>query len=103
MEGEGEGERAPPHPGRVLGLELERLGLSVTEAAERLFVTRPTLSKLVNGRQSVSPEMALKLGRFLGDGAGRWLTMQTRYDLWRVQHDGEACRRAARVTPLSPR
>lgn len=92
--------RRPTHPGYVVRLELEELGLSVTEAADRLGVSRPTLSALVNENRSVSPEMALKLGRFFGNGTELWMNMQTRYDRWEVEHDPEALRAAERVRPV---
>ncbi len=96
----GEMQRRPTHPGHVVRIELEDLGVSVTEAAERLGVARPTLSQLVNERKRVSPEMALKLGRFFGNGTELWLNMQTRYDRWAVEHDPQALREADRVKPL---
>lgn len=93
-------QRPPTHPGRVVRLELEELGMTITEAADRLHVARPTLSRLVNESQSVSPEMALKLGRFFGNGTELWLNMQTRFDQWRVEHDRDALRAAERVEPV---
>lgn len=96
----GDLERRPTHPGYVVRVELEELGMSITEAAGRLGVARPTLSQLVNERKRVSPEMALKLGRFFGNGTELWLNMQTRYDRWEVEHDGRALREADRVEPV---
>lgn len=95
-----ETKRKPTHPGYVVRMELEELGLSVTEAAERLGVTRQTLSAVVNGNRSVSPRMALKLGRFFGNGTELWLSMQTRYAQWEVEHDREARREAEKVEPV---
>lgn len=96
-----ETKRQPTHPGYVVRMELDDLDMSVTEAAERLGVSRPTLSELVNENRSVSPRMALKLGRFFGNGTELWLNMQTRYDRWEVEHDAEARREADRVKPVS--
>ena len=96
----GETRRRPTHPGYVVRIELEELGLSVTEAAQRLAVSRPGLSALVNENRSVSPEMALKLGRFFGNGTELWMTMQARYDQWVVEHDPEALRAADQVKPV---
>lgn len=96
-----ETQRQPTHPGYVVRMELDDLGMTVTEAAERLGVSRPTLSELVNENRSVSPRMALKLGRFFGNGTELWLNMQTRYDRWEVEHDAEARREADRVEPVS--
>lgn len=95
-----ETHRQPTHPGYVVRLELEELGMSITEAAERLGVTRPTLSALVNQNRSVSPRMALKLGRFFGNGTELWMNMQTRHDRWTVEHDPEALEEADRVEPV---
>jgi addiction module HigA family antidote len=76
----------PPHPGETLREDvLPALGLTVTGAAEALGVTRVALSRVLNGRAAVSPEMALRLERWLGvDNGGRaevWLRMQAVHDL----------------------
>lgn len=94
-----EPKRSPTHPGAVVGMELEELGLTITETARRLDVSRRTLSELVNERRAVSPEMALKLGRFFGNGTELWMNMQTRYDLWGVENDPQAQREADKVEP----
>jgi addiction module HigA family antidote len=71
-----------PHPGRIVKQEcIEALGLSVTAAAAALGVTRVTLSKLVNGRAGVSPEMAIRLSRAFGSTPEVWLGLQMNYDL----------------------
>ncbi|HKK07921.1 MAG TPA: HigA family addiction module antitoxin [Gemmatimonadota bacterium] len=93
-------QRAPTHPGYVVRTELEELGMSITEAAGRLGVSRPTLSQVVNENRSVSPEMALKLGRLFGNGTAVWMNMQTAHDLWAVEHDAAALRDARRVEPV---
>jgi len=73
----------PPHPGEVIReLCLEPLGLSVTEAAEGLGVSRKTLSAILNGRAGVSPEMALRLSIAFETTPESWLNQQTQYDLW---------------------
>jgi len=72
----------PAHPGEVLrDMWLEPLGMSIAEAARRLGVTRKTLSLLVNGHASVSPEMAVRLSKALGTSAALWVNMQAQYDL----------------------
>ncbi len=72
----------PVHPGLIVKHEcLEALNLSVTRAAEVLGVARPTLSKLVNGRASVSPEMAIRLAKAFGSRPEIWLKMQMAYDM----------------------
>lgn len=76
----------PPHPGELLSaLWLEPLGLSITEAAARLKVSRKTLSQIVNGRGAVSPEMALRLELAFGKSAESWLGHQSAFDLWQLQ------------------
>ncbi len=76
----------PPHPGEVLReLWLEPIGISVTEAARRLGISRKALSELLNGHTSVSPEMAVRLSIALKTSAKVWMNMQTNHDLWRVE------------------
>jgi addiction module HigA family antidote len=83
----------PPHPGQVLReLCLEPLGLSVTEAAEGLGVTRKTLSAVLNGRAGISPEMALRLSIAFDTSPESWLNQQTQYDLWAAQKDKKKLR-----------
>ena len=72
----------PAHPGEVLKeLWLEPLGLTLTQAALRLGVTRKTISKIVNGHGAVTPEMALRLELVFGTSAQAWMNMQTAYHL----------------------
>lgn len=80
----------PPHPGEILREDvLPALGLSITEAAEALDVTRVALSRVLNGHAAISPEMALRIEKWLGvdhgGRAGLWLDMQTAHDLCRVR------------------
>lgn len=83
----------PPHPGQVLReLCFEPLGLTVTEAAEGLGVTRKTLSAVLNGRAGISPEMALRLSIAFDTSAESWLNQQTQYDLWAAQKDKKKLR-----------
>ena len=71
----------PPHPGLSVTQDcLEPLGLSVTEAARRLGVSRKQLSSLVNGHSGISPEMAIRLDKAFGGGAEVWYRLQTAYD-----------------------
>ncbi|MGD9946444.1 MAG: HigA family addiction module antitoxin [Burkholderiaceae bacterium] len=72
----------PPHPGRIVRSEiLESFGLSVGEAAAKLGVSRPHLSNLLNGKVGISPEMAIRLGKALGNEPDFWLRLQRQYDL----------------------
>ena len=76
---------SPPHPGlAILHDCLEPLGLSVTEAARKLGVSRKQLSGIVNGRSGISPEMAIRLDKAFGGGASTWYQMQAAYDLARA-------------------
>jgi addiction module HigA family antidote len=77
---------APTHPGEILREDvLPALGLSVIEAAKALRVSRQTLHRILAGKMAVSPEMAVRLGKFCGNGPGLWLRMQAAYDLWYAQ------------------
>jgi len=76
----------PPHPGELLQhLWLEPLQLSITAAARHLKISRKTLSEIVNGKSSISSEMALRLELAFGKSAESWLGHQADYDLWRLQ------------------
>jgi addiction module HigA family antidote len=81
----------PPHPGGLVRRQcLEPLGLSVTEAAKALGVTRQALSDLVNEKAGISVEMAIRLSKAFGSSPETWLGMQMAYDLWaaRRRFDG---------------
>lgn len=88
----------PPHPGKILrSLCLEPLGLSVTDAAKGLGVSRKTLSSVLNGRAGVSPEMAVRLSIAFNTSAESWLNQQVQYDLWQA----EKRRKSLRVAKLA--
>ncbi len=83
----------PPHPGETLREDvLPALGLTVTDAAAQLGVTRAALSRVLNGRAAVSPEMSLRLEGWLGvENGGRadlWISQQAAYDLWQARKAG---------------
>jgi addiction module HigA family antidote len=72
----------PPHPGETVRYDcLEPLGLTVTEGAKALGVTRQALNNLVNGKSGISPEMAIRLSKAFGSSPETWLKMQLDYDL----------------------
>ena len=72
----------PPHPGHSIKIEcLEPLGLTVTEGAKVLGVARSTLSRVINGQASITPEMAIRLSKAFGSTPETWLKMQQAYDL----------------------
>lgn len=78
----------PPHPGRSIRENcLEPLGLNVTDAAMMLGVARHTLSRVLNGRAAVSPEMAIRLEKAGWSTAEFWLRRQTAYDLVQARKD----------------
>lgn len=80
----------PPHPGGVIRRQcLEPLGLTVTETAKGLGVSRNTLSMLLNGRIGISPEMAIRLSQAFGGSPESWLQQQMQYDLWHARQDRE--------------
>jgi addiction module HigA family antidote len=76
----------PPHPGRLIKHEcLEPLDLNITKAADILGVTRLTLSNLMNGKNGVSPEMAIRLSKAFGSSPEVWLGLQMDYDLAKAE------------------
>jgi addiction module HigA family antidote len=80
--------KSPPHPGGVVLREcIEPLGLTITDAAQALGVTRNTLSELVNEKRGISPEMAVRLSKVFGGTADGWLVQQAQYDLAHVRAD----------------
>ena len=78
----------PPHPGGVVfRMCIEPMGLTITQAAEALGVTRTTLSQLVNGKRGISPEMAVRISQVFGGSAQSWVVQQAQYDLAQVPAD----------------
>ena len=78
----------PPHSGRSIRTAcLEPLGLSVTEAAEVLGVTRQTLNNVIHGKSGISPQMAIRLSKAFGSTPETWLRMQLAYDLAQARKD----------------
>ena len=79
----------PPHPGEVLqDTVLGAGGITVTEFAKQLGVSRVALSRVANGRAAISADMALRLAAALGGSAESWLSMQAAYDLWQAKKKG---------------
>ena len=76
----------PPHPGEILReLCLKPLGLTVTQAAAALGVSRKTLSGILNGHAGISPEMAVRLSLAFSTTAESWMNQQVQYDLWHAE------------------
>ena len=88
----------PPHPGEIIKRQcLEPHGVSVSDAAQALGVSRKTLSAILNGRAGISPGMAVRLSMAFGTSAESWLNHQTQYDLWHA----EQRRKHLRVSKLA--
>lgn len=92
-------KRAPTHPGGILKRQhLEPLSLTVSQAAAALGVSRKTVSKIVNERGDVTPDMALRLSRVFGTTPELWLNLQRNYDLWHACHDSKAWLKAQAIS-----
>ena len=78
--------RCPTHPGALLREDiLPALRLSIADAAGRMHISRQTLHRILAERAAVTPDMALRLGKFCGNGPALWLGMQQAYDLWQAE------------------
>ncbi len=74
---------APTHPGEILREDvLPALKMTIAQTAQALHVSRQTLHRILAGTMAVSPEMAVRLGKFCGNGPELWLRLQSAYDLW---------------------
>lgn len=82
-------QRAPSHPGALLReVVLPELAITQGELADRLGVSRRTVSEILHERRPVTPDMAIRLGRLLGNGAELWLHMQQAVDVWTLEQHG---------------
>ncbi len=80
----------PLHPGLIIkDVLIDSTGLTISEAAERLGVTRTTLSRLLNQHSSISPEMALRLSKLLNTSVDMWVNLQSQYDIWNVSKQSD--------------
>lgn len=96
----------PPHPGLTLRNDvLPALGLTVTEAAAQLDVSRVALSRVLNGCAAISPEMALRIEAWLGVARGGearlWLAEQSAYDVWQAKQRFKAVPMHVQAAPAS--
>lgn len=79
--------RQPSHPGKILhALYMEPLGLTITDLASRLGISRNTLSSLIHGRTSMSMDMAMRLSKAFNTSPETWLNMQRNLDIWKLVH-----------------
>jgi addiction module HigA family antidote len=79
-------KRPPTHPGEILRKDvLSALGLSVSEVARRIGISRQQLHRVLACTHPITTEMALRIGKFAGNGPGIWLRMQQAYDLWHAE------------------
>ena len=79
-------QMTPIHPGAVLREDvIPEMGISIAEFARRIGVSRQILHRILAETNSITPEMALRIGRFLGNGPGLWLRMQEEFDLWQSE------------------
>ena len=88
----------PPHPGEMIGDSLEELGVSISEAAKSLGITRQQLHNLIAGRSAVTTEMAVRLEKALGSTAETWVQMQMNYDLTQIRRRASSIR-VKRIAP----
>ncbi len=79
--------RLPVHPGEILREDvLPTMGISVSEAARRLRISRQQLYRILSCKHPITTDMALRIGKFAGNGPGLWMRMQQAYDLWHAEH-----------------
>jgi antitoxin HigA-1 len=83
----------PPHPGEIVADSIAELGVTIKDAAAALGVTRQQLHKVISGRSSITPEMAVRLEIAVGSTADTWLRMQADYDLAQVDRSSVQVRR----------
>ena len=76
----------PPHPGGLIGDNLDELGVTIIDAAKRLDVSRQQLHNLISGRSAITAEMAIKLENVIGSTADTWLRMQNNHDLAKLRN-----------------
>ena len=83
-------ERKPIHPGAILREDvLPALQMTQTEFAQRLGVSRLTVSEILHEKRPISVDMAIRLGKLIGNGPGLWLGLQQRLDVWTLERSGD--------------
>ncbi len=92
--------RRPTHPGNIIKEDyLLPLSITIKDMADTLRVSRKTLSKIINGKGAITPDMALRLSRAFDTTPEFWLNLQKNYDLWQAEHISKAWQT---VKPISP-
>lgn len=92
-------ERKPTHPGKIIKDDyLTPLAITITELASILVVSRKTLSKILNERGGITPDMALRFSQAFDTSPEFWLNLQRNYDLWQAEHESKAWKM---VKPIS--
>lgn len=92
--------RRPTHPGNIIKEDyLLPLSITIKDMADILGVSRKTLSKIINGKGAITPDMALRLSRAFDTTPEFWLNLQKNYDLWQAEHISKAWQT---VKPISP-
>ncbi len=93
-------KRQPVHPGKIIKEDyLAPLSITIKDMASNLGVSRKTLSKVINERGSVTPDIALRLSRAFNSTPDLWLNLQKNYDLWQAEHSSKSWQM---VKPISP-
>ena len=93
-------KRKPTHPGKVIQEDyLKPLSITITDMASTLGVSRKTLSKIINKRGAITPDMSLRLARAFDTTPDLWINLQKNYDLWQAEHISKEWQK---VKPLSP-
>ena len=93
-------KRKPTHPGKIIKDDyLEPLAITVTVMADILGVSRKTLSKIINERGAVTPDMALRLARAFDTSPDLWLNLQKNYDLWQAENTSSQWKRVKSLSP----
>jgi addiction module HigA family antidote len=82
--------KSPVHPGRIVRGTIDDLGLTVTDAAHMLNVSRPALSSLLNGRSGLSSEVAVRLSKTVGSTPGFWMRLHMNYDLAQIEQRADS-------------
>lgn len=78
-------DREPTHPGIILAGALEAMDLKIAAAARHLGISRQLLHNILNGSASITPQMAVRIGKLCGNGPDLWAYMQTGHDLWHAR------------------